>query len=431
MAFARNTAWGLAGAIGSGLAALGVTVLLARWLTPGAHGQVQAALSLLTVLSFGAQIGVAASTIHRVARAGRSPRLVVSTGLASVTATGALVALVLAGLRGPVSGVILVGLPAEGLLLVLATMIPLLWMQVLGGMARALDRFGDWTLAQISHQGLRLAALLVVATISSSGAVAALAAVWLGQVGTTLLVALRVLPRTGLTWRLQLDELRQMTGFGLRTYAHTLAGQVHERLDLVLLAILDGDPVHLATYAVAVGVVNRLRMLPLAMSAALFPRISALEDEAGARFTAAVSRHAVGWTVGLGLLLAGAAPVLVPLLFGSAYAASVQPLWILLPGTVASSVYLVLGRWFQAIDAQGINLISQALGIAVNVGLNLWWIPEHGAAGAAAASLISYGLQAAMVSIVFLRWGRVSLRDVFLVRGSDLRWYLEQLQGTR
>lgn len=428
MPFARNTAWGLAGSIVSGIAASGSTVWLARWLSPEAHGQVQAALSLLTVLSFGAQIGVVAATIHRVARAGSAPRLVVSTALASVTGTGVSVALILALLREPVSSTILVGLPPAGLLLVLATVIPLLWMQVLGGAARALDRFGDWTLAQASHQVLRLVALLIVASLAPAGAVVALGAVWLGQSGTTALVALRVLPGVGLTWRLRWPELREMTGFGLRTYAHTLAGQVHERLDLVLLAILDGDPAHLAAYAVAVGVVNRLRMLPLAMSAALFPRIAALADDDGARFTAGVCRHAVLWTIALGLLLALIAPVGVPLLFGPAYTASIQPLWILLPGTVALSVYLVLGRWFQAIDAQGINLASQVLGIGVNLILNLWWIPGHGLVGAASASLVSYGLQAVLVSIGFLRRGRVGFGRTFIAGRSDLRWYLDRIQ---
>ena len=77
----------------------------------------------------------------------------------------------------------------------------------------------------------------------------------------------------------------------------TGAHQLHERLDVVLLAVLRGDPTEVAIYAVAVGVVNRLRVVPLALASALFPHVAGrlLDGEGAAPHAVRFVRGDEGW----------------------------------------------------------------------------------------------------------------------------------------
>ena len=81
--------------------------------------------------------------------------------------------------------------------------------------------------------------------------------------------------------------------FGSMAWLTTGAHQLHERLDLVLLAVLRGDATEVALYAVAVGVVQRLRVVALALASALFPHVAGMSTEEGARFAARVTRVAL------------------------------------------------------------------------------------------------------------------------------------------
>ncbi len=402
--FVRNTAWGvLAQGIGT-LAALATAVLLARWLPPASHGQVQAALALLAVLGFAAQPGVVAALIHRITASRQPVGRVLGTSLGLVTVSGTAAVGLLALAAAPVRDRLLVGLPPAAYAALLAAIVPQLYGLVLAGVARATDRFDASALATAAPgvgRALLLGALVAVA--APARPVLAVGAVVVAQGLATVAAAVAVLRATGWPAGPGLDEARAQVRFGTRTWLHTMAGQLHERVDVFLLAAVGQDAAQVAAYAVAVGVVTRLRVLPLAMSAALYPQVAAAPPSAGWAATARATRQGLLTTAGLALLVGLLVPWAVPWLFGAPYAASVAPAGVLLPAMVAHCVPMLAGRYFQAIDRQGVNVASQAVGVVVNVGLNLLLIPRLGAVGAAVATLVSYSVQAVWVGGAFLR----------------------------
>ncbi|MBX2803265.1 MAG: polysaccharide biosynthesis C-terminal domain-containing protein [Myxococcales bacterium] len=417
----RNTGWGLLGVGLSAPLALAIQVLLARWLPPAENGQVQAALSLLAVLAFAAQPGAVAASIHRVRAAGTAPPEALTVALSTVTVTGAAVAAVLWLGRDALAAGPLVGLPEWALGWMLLAVVPQLWLLVLGGVARATDRFSLWTQAELGSRLAILAALAVGVAATEPSPAVALAAVCAGVVVATGMVAARLAGDLPGRARLRWGEVAASLRFGTRTYLHTLTGQLHERVDLFLLAVLDGDPVVVATYAVAVGVASRLRVLPLALSAALFPQLAGMRGEQGAQLLARATRIAVAVLVVGGLAVVAVAPWAMPWVFGVPYAASVPLLWVLLPATATMSVSLLVGRFFQAVDRQGVLVVAQGVGVACNLVLNLWWIPAFGAAGAAWASLVSYGVQAAWCVVALMRSHDLSPWSLLVIRPGDLR----------
>lgn len=395
----RNAAWALAGSVGSAVLGLAGSVLLARVLAPDDHGRIQAALAAGVLLVTLGNAGFVASTVQALGRAERRPARALGTGALGVT----LAALVLAGLAWavPASAWDRALFPGGAVLRpwLLALVVPTLWAAVVGAAARGLDRFALWTRMDVASRSARVALWAALALVGAVELHHLLVAAALAE-GVALAVGAWGLRDLG--WpRPQVGDLPGALRFGAPASLTAVAGQLHERLDLFLLALWRQDPVEVAVYAVAVGVVNRIRVVPLAVASALFPAVAAAERGEGI----ALARRALHTASLASLAAAGVlvlvAPFAVPWLFGAAYAEAVRPLWMLVPGTLAYGAYLVLARWFQGVDRQAPNLWALAVGTLANVGLNAWWIPRHGALGAAAASSVSYGLQAGVLWAVF------------------------------
>ena len=86
-----------------------------------------------------------------------------------------------------------------------------------------------------------------------------------------------------------------------------------------------------------------------------------------------------------------AAPI-VKTLFGSAYLASIPVLQVHIWSTIAVFLGIASGQWLLAEGLQFISLIGTALGLLVNLMLNLVLIPNYGALGAALATTVSYSV---------------------------------------
>jgi len=418
MSLARNSGWALLASAGTAPVVLGSSVVLARSLEPAAHGQVQAALSLAVLCTTVGNAGFVAATIQRLQRAGRPASEAWGTGLLGVTIAGGAL-LVLGLLTGPfVRERLLLGASPVVLGAVLLVLLPTLWASVGGALARGLDRFAVWTTIEWTSKagrlvlwgvlwglGLATAESILVAAVAVEVLSLGVASLQLRDVGC---------PRTSA------GELGAAARFGLPAAATTLGGQLHERVDLFLLALLRGDPVEVAVYAVAVAVINRLRVVPLALASALYPRVAGASREEGVALSAQACRVSLAGSLSLAILVLAVAPWAMPWLFGPAYGAAVPLMVVLAPATLAYGVYLVLARWFQGVDQQRVNVGSLVVAGGLNVALNFVLIPKHGAMGAAVASLISYLAQAVVTAWVFTQQTGVVTSTFLVVRVGDV-----------
>jgi len=418
VSLARDSGLALLASAGTAPVVLLASVVLARSLDPAAHGQVQAALSLAVLCTTLGNAGFVAATIHRLRGARRPAPEALGTGLVGVTIAGLLLVAVGVALGDVVRAELLLGASPWVLAATLMALLPTLWSAVGAALARGMDRFVVWTRLEWAQKAGRL---LVWAALWASGFASA-------ETVLAGVVVVEVVALGWTAWQLRqvgwpstsTAELAAAVRFGAPASLTTLGGQLHERLDLFLLAILRDDPVEVAVYAVAVGVVNRLRVVPLSLASALYPRVAGADPAEGIALAARVCRVSVAGSLGLGLGVLAVAPVVMPWLFGATYGASVPLMVVLAPGTVAYGVYLVLARWFQGVQRQRVNVASLAVAGAVNLALNLWWIPTYGAMGAAAASLVSYGLQGGLLLASFVREPSAGLVGTVVMRWDDL-----------
>jgi O-antigen/teichoic acid export membrane protein len=85
-----------------------------------------------------------------------------------------------------------------------------------------------------------------------------------------------------------------------------------------------------------------------------------------------------------------ATPIIIPLLFGSGFAAAVRPGFVLICAGMFSGINLVLADGFRGMGKPEIPLYAEISGLCITaVGLALFLKP-YGIMGAAAISLVSY-----------------------------------------
>lgn len=157
------------------------------------------------------------------------------------------------------------------------------------------------------------------------------------------------------------------------------------------LAVSIAESVLLAGDSLAIALLPRQAQGPIASSAALGLR--------GAR---------VGGLLVLagGLPLAAFGPAIIAFVFGEQFGPSYPPLLALMPGIVFFAVQRFCG--VPALRANRPAWIASiyAVGVLINVGLDLWWIPNAGLVGAAASTSVSY----LVTAVLFVRWAQVLAR---------------------
>jgi O-antigen/teichoic acid export membrane protein len=432
--FFRNAALVFATNLAALPIGLATSVVLARGLSVSDRG-LYALLSTFALIGFLlTQLGWAEAVIYRTHREGVSLRRAFSTGLLAngAIAFGAL-ALCLV-FREPVSRAFLGDVTARSFWLA-AAWAPLLTLgDLFRGVARALDRFDLHNHYQLLQSGLTLAALLVALPLTGGALDAALAATLVVQLALVTGFGIRVGSLTGIEWRLDVREALASMAFGGKMYLQNLLTHFHERVDMFLLAALGIPAFDIGLYAAAISVVTPLRLIPGALGTALLPRLTIAKESDAAELTAAVVRPSIA-VMFLGALGLGAVGVVaIPLAFGAAYAAAITPFLVLLPGITAVTISRLFARYFAAVGRPQALLWLSAAVLAINVALNAVLIPRAGVVGAALASFVSYGLEAAATLALFLTDSGLGLRAALWPRASDFEPYaarLRELFGSR
>jgi O-antigen/teichoic acid export membrane protein len=183
-------------------------------------------------------------------------------------------------------------------------------------------------------------------------------------------------------------------------------------------------PEQVAYYAIATALAEVAWYLPDTVGVVLFPRLSRMPHEEIHTITARVCRSTVGLTLIMVVVLGGVSWFFVPFAYGEAYAASVVPLLILLPGIVVMGIYKVLTRNYSSRDRQQVSIAAAFTALALNIGLNLVLIPLWGVPGAAVASTMGYIAAGVIMLFAFRRDSGLALSEVLLPRISELTGHL-------
>lgn len=181
-----------------------------------------------------------------------------------------------------------------------------------------------------------------------------------------------------------------------------LAVATYLRVDQVLLPLLAGDH-EAGLYAAALRISEAWYVIPTALAQSVMPRIVERARYSSAALVTElvpVFRLLVALAYLAALCISALSPFLVRTLFGEAYEGAA----LVLVFHVWAGVFVALGTarniWDTGAARTQLSLLSVALGAVINVGLNVVLIPEHGAVGAAIATLIAYAVATFAVHLV-------------------------------
>jgi len=409
-----------------------IGVVLARFLSVEERGLYSVAGTLAGLLAAVGTFGWPAASIYRLRRTGSPPAEVTSAALVGIVASSTLVLIVCVAFEPWISRRFLNGAPPTLLYLAAALVPCFLTGRVFGsGIARGINRFGIHNLYRVGLRLAELAAFVIALVVFDTGVVGLLAIFLALEASGALLLVASVGSHTGFSGRARWDEITSSLRYGLKSYLQTIADRIHQRIDIFMIAALLRDPEQVAYYTIAGNLVGRLATVPESLAAAAFPQLAASGPAEAARFSARLSRNAVALAIPATLGFAAIAPLLLPFVYGAPYRASIEPFLILIPGMALKTVPRIVARYFMAIDRQKVNIAAQLAALIANVSLNLMWIPRYGILGAAAASLVSYTLEALVIATAFVATTRCSVGELLVVRRSDVTRFREHVRAWR
>ncbi len=263
------------------------------------------------------------------------------------------------------------------------------YMLTIRGVLQGLERFGWESIVVIADRVL----LLTLGTYAlwSGAGLRGLTIAFVAARGLALLLAAVITQMRlgGIALTYDRDAWRDLHLTALPLGFFLIVLNLYQYADGVMLGYFRNDA-ETGLYGAAFKVYEGLTYAATAISAVLTPRLSALfiSDRTKHRH---MSIGGIAGTAGIGALIAIVGFILaLPLLtipFGSGFAGAVPPFRILCAGLPIVFAIWILHATAISVDREKLLLQTGLIGLAVNVGLNLYLIPHYGPNGAAWATV--------------------------------------------
>lgn len=403
--------------------------LIARLLGPEKQGQYTLIILLPTILYTFLNSGISISTVYFVGIKKYSDQEIYFTNLFFSLALSFFSMVI--GLLVTVffSDYFFANIPIQ-LLLYALLIIPMIYLQkILQSFLHSKEDFLNLNFVVIINQlGLLFFSLLFVwyLNLSVLGAVISFACTQLLMV----IVSYSIIQKKyefGFSLTSSLPYLKDSLIFGLKGHISNILTFLSYRIDVFLIAYFLDD-LSVGIYSIAVLLVERIWLIPQAVSSVLFARVSNLKTEIEkTNFTAFASRNALFLTFLSGSVLALISPWLIQFLFGNEFNGSVIPFLYMIPGVVLFALSKILANDFVGRGRPEINSFIAFFVAILNIILNILLIPSFGIKGAAITTSICYGLDAFIKVIYFSLHNKISFFKFVLVRQSDFKFYFNKI----
>lgn len=278
----------------------------------------------------------------------------------------------------------------------------LLWVPTASGLWLGQGRMGPLNLPQIAAPLLVLAALTVLQQFGPAPVLAVLAAWVVGKTVVGLGTGAAASREAG--WApIDGGALRRQWRFVVVIGATNVVSLLNYRVTLFMLERQRGLA-EAGVYSVAVQIAELLWLLSSSVTISAYHRIGVPDaDQAALTTLRAVRVNLLATLLAAPLLYVGTVLAL-PAALGPAYDGALLPLALLLPGVAGYAAASSLSAYYT--NHRGLPQWSAAiagLSLGLTIAIASWGIPRYGAAGAALATSIAYGLAIALALASFLR----------------------------
>jgi len=207
--------------------------------------------------------------------------------------------------------------------------------------------------------------------------------------------------------------------YGLGYFGYVIFQNLNYRFDVLLVSAFT-DAAHTGWYSTATGLSEILWFIPTSIGTILMPVVAGAGKQSGDQITAKVCRIGMMFLVFGVLAVVCGSRVLVKTLYGEAFLPTVPAIYALAIGIISNGLYTVLGTHLASRRMLGTLMAITALGFAVNLLLNLLWIPRWGIVGAGLSSSVSYSVTGLLVARSFSKSTGIAWREFLLVRRDEM-----------
>ena len=422
--FAKDTALTLTARVAGLTLALLSSIVIARAL--GAEGTGVYTLAILfplLIITF-TNLGIGPATVYYVAQEKYSLGEVLGNNVLLSAVIGTVATLIGLGLVVLSQGQIFPSVaPSYLALALLLVPVNLFSQQCINHILLGARRIKEFNAASVLQKLLFLPLVFLTTVVLGLGVFGALWATILSSAVLCVFLFPWVMRIAGgIRYRLNYAYLRDAFRYGIKAHLGNIIGFLNYRIEVFLLGIF--LPVAaVGFYAVAVGLAEKLWFLSESASIVLFPTVSAEKDEYQRKtFTPLVSRNILLITALGAVALFLVSESVIVLLYSEKYLPSVRLFRILLPGIVFLSASRILANDIAGRGRPLLNTYVGAIGVVLQVALNLVWIPRYGVTGAAWATALSYGITLAVRLWMYMRLSGNSWATVIVPQASD--WLL-------
>lgn len=207
--------------------------------------------------------------------------------------------------------------------------------------------------------------------------------------------------------------------FGISSFLCNVILSSVFRIDVFIVNSLAGVEA-VGIYSVAVTFAELALMASSAIGVALFAHLPGTSDEEQIRIVGISMRVTVFLAFVGGIILAAISHPLVTLSMGEQFAGAVVPLIILIPGLVMMSTNYIFSNYYASQGRPFVSAGCFGVGLAINVIINFWAIPQIGINGAALASSVCYAAITICFFIVLRHEHGLGIRDLFVLNRADV-----------
>jgi O-antigen/teichoic acid export membrane protein len=374
----------VAARVGASFLSLGASIVATRVLKPHERGELAVLIAVPAVIGIMGLLGLDTANLRFAGQSHSAFRQVVRRALVFSLGVGTAIAAAwwFAGLLWPL---LRLGLD-PGLALLSAALCPAsLLLSLLGTAEIGRGRTAVYNVVTAGTMAVYLVGVVILLVAGRFTVVACFAVYGASQV--LGIIALLVLA----TKRVHDDgegvPMRQYGSYALRAYLPNLVQYGMLRMDVPVIQVLAGTTA-VAMYAVALPFAEALLLLPVAVGLVMFPQVTSGEVDRAA--TQRIAAAVMITTAALAAVIAVAAPIVVPDLYGSPYRDSVTVVWSMLPGLIIFSTARTTQTYLSGTDNLRPVVIAAAAGVTAGLISLLALVPRFGAVGAGAADSAGY-----------------------------------------
>ena len=196
--------------------------------------------------------------------------------------------------------------------------------------------------------------------------------------------------------------LRSLISYGGGAYMAALFSFLCLRFDLLMVKMLAGAD-NAGLYNIAKNLGDVVYSLPIIAGMVLFSQLSIPSDFNEKKLFLYRVIKIMSLVMLIIVLISGFFVIpLLPIVYGHAFKAAIQPFLYLLPGVFFLSLATLIQNFIASSGQTWIMLIGPISSFVINVPLNLILIPLYGPSGAAIGSTLSYGLWLIIAFIIIL-----------------------------